>query len=227
MKIFKTVLVEDEKNNLDLLLHFIKKYCKNIEVIASCTTYDSALEVLKKEKPDLVFLDIVLDRDTSFDLLQELDDPRFHIIFTTAYDEYAIRAFKYNTVDYILKPIIIEELVAAVEKVSLKMDENTKSLDIGSIRNIAKTYNGKHPSNFIMISGMDRVDFIHPEEVIYLKSAGRYTEFHLKNKKRKIISSKSIGQYEHILDSIVFHRIHNSYLINLAHLVNINKRSGN
>ena len=93
---FKTVLVEDEKNNLELLNHFIKKYFKNIDVIASCSTYDQALSVLKTEEPDLVFLDIVLDRDTSFDLLQELGNPDFQIIFTTAYDEYAIRAFKYN-----------------------------------------------------------------------------------------------------------------------------------
>jgi two-component system LytT family response regulator len=226
MKMFKTVLVEDEKNNLDLLNHFIKKYCKNIDVIASCSTYDQALSVLKAEEPDLVFLDIVLDRDTSFDLLQELGNPDFQIIFTTAYDEYAIRAFKYNTIDYLLKPIIIEELVAAVNKVAEKINEN-KTLDMGSIKNISQSFNTKHPANFIMISGMDRIDFIHPDEVVYLKSTGRYTEFYLKDKKRKITSSKPIGEYENILDQDVFYRIHNSFLINLAQLININKRAGN
>ena len=125
-----------------------------------------------------------------------------------------------------LKPIIIEELVAAVEKVSLKIKE-TNGLDMESIKKISQTYTGKHPSNFIMISGMDRVDFIHPEEVVYLKSAGRYTEFYLKDKKRKVTSSKPLGEYEHVLDPIVFYRIHNSYLINLAQLININKRAGN
>lgn len=223
---FKTVLVEDEKNNLDLLNHFIKKYCKNIDVIASCSTYDQALSVLKAEEPDLVFLDIVLDRDTSFDLLQELGNPDFQIIFTTAYDEYAIRAFKYNTIDYLLKTIIIEELVAAVNKVAEKINEN-KTLDMGSIKNISQSFNTKHPANFIMISGMDRIDFIHPDEVVYLKSTGRYTEFYLKDKKRKITSSKPIGEYENILDQDVFYRIHNSFLINLAQLININKRAGN
>ena len=223
---FKTVLVEDEKNNLDLLNHFIKKYCKKIDVIASCSTYDQALSVLKAEDPDLVFLDIVLDRDTSFDLLQELGNPDFQIIFITAYDEYAIRAFKYNTIDYLLKPIIIEELVAAVNKVAEKINEN-KTLDMGSIKNISQSFNTKHPANFIMISGMDRIDFIHPDEVVYLKSTGRYTEFYLKDKKRKITSSKPIGEYENILDQDVFYRIHNSFLINLAQLININKRAGN
>ena len=223
---FKTVLVEDEKNNLDLLNHFIKKYCKNIDVVASCSNYDQALSVLKAEEPDLVFLDIVLDRDTSFDLLQELGNPDFQIIFTTAYDEYAIRAFKYNTIDYLLKPIIIEELVAAVNKVAEKINEN-KTLDMGSIKNISQSFNTKHPANFIMISGMDRIDFIHPDEVVYLKSTGRYTEFYLKDKKRKITSSKPIGEYENILDQDVFYRIHNSFLINLAQLININKRAGN
>ncbi|MDB9821813.1 LytTR family DNA-binding domain-containing protein [Flavobacteriaceae bacterium] len=194
--------------------------------MASCSTYDQALSVLKAEEPDLVFLDIVLDRDTSFDLLQELGKPDFQIIFTTAYDEYAIRAFKYNTIDYLLKPIIIEELVAAVNKVAEKINEN-KTLDMGSIKNISQSFNTKHPANFIMISGMDRIDFIHPDEVVYLKSTGRYTEFYLKDKKRKITSSKPIGEYENILDQDVFYRIHNSFLINLAQLININKRAGN
>ena len=184
------------------------------------------MSVLKAEEPDLVFLDIVLDRDTSFDLLQELGNPDFQIIFTTAYDEYAIRAFKYNTIDYLLKPIIIEELVAAVNKVAEKINEN-KTLDMGSIKNISQSFNTKHPANFIMISGMDRIDFIHPDEVVYLKSTGRYTEFYLKDKKRKITSSKPIGEYENILDQDVFYRIHNSFLINLAQLININKRAGN
>ncbi len=168
----------------------------------------------------------MLDRDTSFDLLQELGNPDFQIIFTTAYDEYAIRAFKYNTIDYLLKPIIIEELVAAVNKVAEKINEN-KTLDMGSIKNISQSFNTKHPANFIMISGMDRIDFIHPDEVVYLKSTGRYTEFYLKDKKRKITSSKPIGEYENILDQDVFYRIHNSFLINLAQLININKRAGN
>ena len=81
-----------------------------------------------------------------------------------------------NTIDYLLKPIIIQELVAAVNKVAKKINEN-KTLDMGSIKNISQSINTKHPANFIMISGMDHIDFIHPEEVVYLKSTGRYTEF--------------------------------------------------
>ena len=222
MEIFKTIIVDDEQNNIDLMLHFVKNYCPNIDVIKTCLTYDDALVSLRKLNPDLVFLDIILDRDNSFMLLNELKQHTFKIIFTTAYDEYAIRAFKYEAVDYILKPVIIEDLIRSIDKV--------KQISILKNQQITKLSNkiiGRHPSNFITISGMDKVEFFLPDEIIYLTSSGRYTELYVVERKRKITTSKAIGEFENVLDDGVFYRIHNSHIINLNHLKYIDKKGGN
>ncbi len=226
MKKLRTILVDDEKNNLDLLHYFIKKNCPSLEIVAQCITYDQAKETLENTDFDLVFLDILLDRETSFHLLEHIEKTSFHIIFTTAYDEYAIKAFRYNAADYLLKPIVISELVEAVERIEKHISKN-ELLHNDQIRQLSETILGKQPLNYLTVSGMDRVDFMQLEDIVYLKSAGRYTEFYLKDKKRKIISSRPIGEYETMLSKEHFYRIHNSYLINLNALININRRAGN
>ena len=102
MNKLRAILIDDEKNNLDLLSHFVKKYCLDVEIVSECLTYQDALIDIDELKPDLLFLDIVLDENTAFDLLKEVKFKKYNIIFTTAYDEYAINAFKYNTTDYLL-----------------------------------------------------------------------------------------------------------------------------
>lgn len=222
----KTILVDDEKNNLDLLTHYIQKYCSELEIIACCLTYDEAIKSISLLNPDLVFLDIVLDRDTSFDLLEELPRLNFQIVFTTAHSEYALEAFKFNTVNYLLKPIEIKDLVSTVDDIIVQKKEK-QILSKEQIKALSNSISEEHPINFITISGMDRVDFIHPSDIIYIRSSGRYSEFFLRDKKRKVLSSKAIGEYESKLDKSLFYRIHNSYLINLSHLININKKAGN
>ena len=174
----------------------------------------------------MCFLDILLDRDNSFHLLENLEKTSFHIIFTTAYDEFAIKAFRYNATDYLLKPIVIDELVKAVDRVEEQIHKK-EFVHREQIKRLSESILKKQPLNYLTVSGMDRVDFIQPEDIIYLKSAGRYTEFYLQDKKRKIISSRPIGEYETILPQDRFYRIHNSFLINLGALININKKAGN
>ena len=180
----KTILVDDEQNNLDLLAHFIEKYCKNIDIVARCVTYDEALEALKTMEFDLVFLDIVLDRDTSFDLLEELDKINFHIVFCTAYDEYAVRAFKYNTIDYLLKPVVIDELVKAVDRSIDRIQSGSFSQhDVFS--QLSTMVNQQRLQSSMVISNMDSVTIINPLEILYFQSSGRYTEIHVLNQKSR------------------------------------------
>lgn len=226
MKKLRTILVEDEKNNMDLLSYFIKKNCPSVEIIAKCTTFNEAEEVVHTTDFDLLFLDIHLGKDNSIRILEKFDVMPFHVIFTTAYDEYAVKAFRFNATDYLLKPIIVHDLIDAVNRVGEQIHKQ-EFLDREQLDQLSKTILGKQPMNFITVSGMDRVDFIQPDDIVYLKSAGRYTEFYLKDKKRKIISSRPIGAYETMLEEEHFYRIHNSYLINLNELININKRAGN
>ncbi len=225
MKKLSTIIVDDEQNNIDVLEHFIHKYCPELEIIATCTTYDKALEVLTSQESDLVFLDIMLDRNTSFDLLGELNEVDFQIIFTTAYDEYAIKAFDFNAVAYLLKPIVIDDLTVAVERSKERM-QNKVFIDKDQINYLSQSITEVKTSNFVIVSGMDKVDFLNPDEIICLKSSGRYTQFILKDAARQVVSSKSIGEYEDTLSKTAFFRIHNSYLINLSHIISIDKKGG-
>ena len=159
-------------------------------------------------------------------MLKEVGHLDFQIIFTTAYDEYAIKAFQYNTVDYLLKPIIIEDLRKTIDRV---IEKHNAKVEFGpeQLHNLSQSLLGRHPSNLILISGMDRVNLLDPNEVIYCKSSWRYTEFYMKDKKYPITSSKTLGQYEKTLDPIYFYRIHNTFIVNLLHLDNINKKARN
>ena len=111
------IIVDDEQKNIDLLFHFIQKYVPEVRVLDRCLTYEDALHSITHIQPQLLFLDILLDDKNAFDLLKEVGHLDFQIIFTTAYDEYAIKAFQYNTVDYLLKPIIIEDLRKTIDRV--------------------------------------------------------------------------------------------------------------
>lgn len=151
----------------------------------------------------MCFLDILLDRDNSFHLLENLEKTSFHIIFTTAYDEFAIKAFRYNATDYLLKPIVIDELVKAVDRVEEQIHKK-EFVHREQIKQLSESILKKQPLNYLTVSGMDRVDFIQPEDIIYLKSAGRYTEFYLQDKKRKIISSRPQENTKQYYRKIVF-----------------------
>lgn len=125
-----------------------------------------------------------------------------------------------------MKPIVIDDLIKAVHRVEEQIHKK-EFIDQENIKQLSETILKKQPLNYLTVSGMNRVDFIQPDDIVYLKSAGRYTEFFLQDKKLKIISSRPIGEYETILPQDRFYRIHNSYLINLSALININKRAGN
>ncbi|MBL6669611.1 MAG: response regulator [Flavobacteriaceae bacterium] len=194
----KTLIIEDEKNNADLLAHFLNKYCPTIEVIGIAYSKDEAILEIEKEQPDLLFLDIILDIDTAFDLLEEINYYLIQIIFVTAFDEYALRAFRYNAVDYLLKPLQIDDLVAAVNRVQERR-ENQEFFTQEQIQNLSQTIIGRSPLKFVAISNIDKVNFVKNEDILYCKSSGRYTEFYLTNKQR-LVASKSLGEYEAALD---------------------------
>ena len=159
-------------------------------------------------------------------MLENLNQLNFQIIFTTAFDEYAIQAFKYKTVDYLLKPIVIEDLIDAVARAEERIKQNSLASQ-GELNQLSKNLVGRNPFELLVVSGMNKVDFIRQEEVIYLKSSGRYTEFRFTDVNRSVLATKPLGEFERTLNQVKFYRIHNSYIINLHHLVKINKIAGN
>jgi two-component system LytT family response regulator len=219
----KTIIVEDEINNLNLLSHFLKKYCPEVELIASCQTKDVGVKLINQLKPDLVFLDVVLEENTAFELLEEIENKELNVIFVTAFDEYALKAFRTHAIDYLLKPLQIDELIEAVKRV--KEQDSETSLLVEDKKGLVEKFINKG-NKYVIISNIDKVSFIKNEEIIYCKSSGRYTEFFLANGK-KLVASKSLGEYESVLNPQLFFRIHKSYIVNLDKIVNINKKAGN
>lgn len=220
------VIIDDEINNVDLLVHFINQYCPQINVVGKAITKEEGIALTNQLKPQILFLDIMLNEGNGFDLLDNITYKKSKIIFITAYSEYAIKAFKYNAVDYLLKPIEIDELITAVDKACLAI-ENNEFTEPTQVKNLKKIVtNNKLPISLIAIPSADKIDFIKVEDIIYIKSQGRYSIFNLKDSKQ-IVATKNLGEYENLLDTNTFFRIHNSYLINLTKVTSINKTGGN
>lgn len=225
MKKISAVIVDDEINSVKLLTRFVEKYCPEIEIVGKAYTKEDAINVINREQPEILFLDIKLDVGLSFDLLNELTNNKSKIIFVTAYNEYAVKAFKYNAIDYILKPINIDELIVAVKNAieDIKKEIYTNQEQLNRTQN--SIVENKYDFNFIAIPTVKRIDFINISDIVYLKSDGRYTFLHLNNDKN-IIASKNLGEYENTLNPSVFFRIHKSYLANLNFITSIFKSDG-
>ncbi|WGK64218.1 LytR/AlgR family response regulator transcription factor [Croceiramulus getboli] len=219
-------IVDDEQDNVDLLKHFISKYCPSVKVEGCATTRADAEKHLQKKLPDILFLDVILDEGTGFDLLEHIDYQKTQIIFVTAYDEFAIKAFKYNAVDYVLKPIEISELIMAVEHAKQKNSTKhyVKQNQLETLINAISSE--KISQEFIAVPTTERIEFLKTSEIMYCAADGKYTTFYMDNGE-EFVSSRNIGEYDALLDDRNFYRIHNSYLVNLNYVDNINKAAGN
>jgi len=206
------------------LTHFIKKYCPEIELVGSCQNKKDGITLIDTLKPDLVFLDIVLEEHNAFELLEEINNKNIKIIFVTAFDKFALKAFRYHAVDYLLKPIQIDELINTVKNISDQIKNEKNSLE-NELKQFSQSFKNSN-QKYVIISNVDKVSFVKYEDIIYCKSSGRYTEFFL-TENRKLLASKSIGEYERVLNPHFFFRIHKSYVVNLDQVLSINKKTGN
>lgn len=219
---YTCVIIDDEISNLKLLKHFIANLLPNLKIIGEANNVEEGISTIISVKPEILFLDIQLNDKNAFDILNNLDLGEFEIIFVTAYEDYALKAFKYNAIDYVLKPIIIDDLVLATNKCIRRIEEK-KSFLIKE-HNLEKK-KASCSSKFLSIPSINKVNLIKVEDIIFCKSDGRYTSFYLKNNE-EIIACKNLGQFEEILDDTLFFRIHHSYIINLNHLISITKKAG-
>lgn len=216
----KAVIVDDELNGIEFLQYSLERNCPEVEVCGTFSLPLEALERVPELKPDILFVDVEMPRMNGFELVEKVSFPGLHIIFTTAYNEFALKAFRVSATDYLLKPIDTNELQEAVKKViALTKEESApvqELLDfIRSQKNIKK----------ISVSTDKGIHFLEPEDIIYLQSEGSYTHFFLQED-RKLLSSKPIGEYEEILNDKGFFRIHHSSIINVQHLSKYIRQDG-
>jgi len=206
------VIIDDEKKCVSLLKHLIENHCSDINVVGEAESAAQGLQVIQQHKPDLVFLDIEMPDKTGFELLKSLPEINFDLIFTTAYNHYAIKAIRFSALDYLLKPVDLDELKNALARVYKK---HQKTGQQQSVEVLMSNIKSKQP-NFsrISLSTQDGLVILHVDEIIYCEASGTYTIFYLKNRE-KIIVSKTLKEYEELLKDHSFFRVHNSFLINL------------
>ncbi|MDH5474353.1 MAG: LytTR family DNA-binding domain-containing protein [Cyclobacteriaceae bacterium] len=217
------IVIDDERKGRNLLANVISKYCPEVEVIGEAENIKKAYEVINNTHPDLVFLDIEMPNGNGFDLLKKFSDINFDIIFTTAYDHYAIKAIKYSALDYLLKPIDIDDLQVAVKKVVRKRNKPTNINE--SIEVLLSSLNGKKITNKIGIPDHEGVSLVEIKDIIRCQSSSNYTIIYLSDGS-KITSTRTLKEYDHLFNGMPFMRVHNSNLINLHHIKRFVKGDG-
>lgn len=219
----RTIIVDDEPKNVRILNRLLTDFCVGINIIGSAGDANTAFELISKLKPDIVFLDIEIPNGNAFDLLDKLMPISFEIIFITAFESYSLKAFKYSALDYLLKPVSIVDLQNAVSKAKNNSYSKNVNLQVKSLlHNINSASIGKQK---IAIQTLDGFELVKEEEVIRLEAKGNYTEIILKDKS-KLLASKSIKDFEDILNTDIFFRIHNSHIVNLNFIKKYHKGRG-
>lgn len=205
------IIVDDELKSRESLKILLEEFCDNVTVKALCQDVAEAVQAIQQYKPDVVFLDIQLQRETGFDLLTQLGDFDFEVIFTTAYAEYAIKAFKFAAIDYLLKPIDIEELKRALSKVDKRMNDSIALRLQQLMQNLKNTSSENYK---LALPTTDGLVFVKMQDILYCEASSNYTEITVMDGKKYIVS-RTLKEYEDMLGEHSFYRIHNSYLINL------------
>jgi two-component system LytT family response regulator len=212
----KAVIIDDEKHSIETLALKLEKFCPQVSIMAKFIDSEEGLEFLRENKPDLLFLDIEMPRLNGFELLERLEEVAFDVIFTTAYDEFGIRAIKFSALDYLLKPVQAQELQQAVEKHANKSQHNISSSQLEVLFSNIKGNNKGKPGK-IALATKERIEFVSPDEIVVCTSDSNYTMVYLSNGKKKLIS-RTLKDFEQLLGEFNFFRPHHSHLVNLSHV---------
>jgi two-component system LytT family response regulator len=217
------MLIDDEPNATEALTNMLRMTCPDVEVIATANDAQHGLEQLRTITPDLLFLDIQMPHMTGFELLEKLGKFNFSVIFSTAYDQYALQAFKVSAVDYLLKPIDLDELEAAVAKVRERMHASTQP-DLSALERLFQQVQKAEPQRIALPIG-EGLQFIQVADIVRLESDSNYTTFYMVNRE-KLLISRTMGHFEAILPKQNFFRVHHSHLINLDQISRYLKTDG-
>lgn len=211
----RAVVIEDEEHSRKMLMEMLQEHSRQITVVAEADSVKTGLAAIAEQKPQLVFLDIELQSETSFEILEKLPEINFELIFTTAFDHYALKAIKFCAIDYLLKPIDLNELKVAVAKAEKRLNREylNKNLEV-LLHNIKS---GSQNNHRIALSTLEGLLFVSVSDIIYCESSGPYTHFIFKHAD-KIVTSRHLKEYEELLSGYDFFRIHKSYLVNLQEI---------
>lgn len=216
---YKAIIIDDEEMARALLQGMVTEYCPNIEIVDSCKDLPCGVKSIRKNKPDIVFLDIEMPGHSGLELLDFFNENEvnFSIIFVTAYNRYAIQAFKLSAVDYLLKPIETEDLIQAVTMFEKQKDKKNYTVLKDNLSSRSKK---------IGLNNVSSITFVELDDILFFKADGSYTEVFLKEEKI-IVTSKSLKHFENTLsDNSGFYRCHKSYIVNINHISEYVKSDG-
>ena len=213
----KVGIIDDEKDALESLELILNEFFNDILVVGKAQNFEDAISLITGNDLDVIFLDIEMPEADGFDIIKHINTEKTFVVFVTAYNQYALRAFRANAIDYVLKPIDISVLKSSVERIKTRI-QNNEFPDISELAN--KLY--KSPK--ISISSMEGIEYINLEDIILIEADKSYSIFHLSD--RTIISSKNLKYYSDKIKDDAFYRPHNSYLVNLNHVVRYEYKDG-
>ena len=216
MNYIKTILVDDEPRGLTSLQKLLQMNCADVEIISCCSSALEAKEKIEQLKPHLIFLDIAMPEKNGFELLTEMPEINFEIIFVTAYNNYMTQAFHFSAVDYLLKPVDDDLLVEAVKRVVKRIEEKTGGQHIETfLHNIQHKAGSKKMK--LCIPSLKGFQVVEIHDIVYCEASSNYTNFYFTNR-ASICASKPIHEYEDLLEDCNFVRIHKSFMVNLEHV---------
>lgn len=209
----KCIIVDDEQNSRETLRYLLQAVAPEVIILAEAKNTEQAKNFIEKLQPDLVFLDINMPGQTGIEFLESLEQPAFHVIFITAYNEYAVKAFRLNAIDFLLKPVDPDELEHAIKKVQANK-QPLLSEQLSGIKGNLQTHKNIER---LALPTAEGIHFIPLTDIIWMESMGAYTKFHVVNQK-PVVVSKVLKEYEELLQGFPFSRVHQSSLINLNHI---------
>lgn len=216
------IIVDDEQNCIESLAFDLKKHCPEIVIVDTCASPKQGLLAIRKHHPDLVFLDVQMPWMNGFEMLEVLDEINFVIIFITAHDQFAAKAFRLSAIDYLLKPVDVNDLKEAVKKAGEKIGRQAGR---DNINNLLHNINNPETQQRIAFAGREGFEFVEIASIIYAQAEGAYTHVFLTGKK-KIIVSRTLSDIEEMLPASKFQRIHHSTLVNINHVTHFFKTDG-
>ncbi len=210
----RAILIDDEKNSIEMLEWLLANYCPDVSILATCSSAEEGIQMIHKYQPDVVFLDIEMPKMNGFDMLEKIGNITFEIVFTTAYDHFAVRAFKYAALNYLLKPIDPDELKLTVGRLSTKKAAPGKEQMDLLFQHLLQKNNQVER---IALSTNDGLLFVQTRNITYCKAESNYTQVALMDG-QKILVARTLKEIDETLSGKDFFRIHNSYLVNLNHI---------
>ena len=218
----KAIIIDDEQDAVCSLETMLMEYCDNVNIVGKAYSASEGIIKIRANNPDIVFLDIEMPDGPGFDVLESVPKNHFDIIFITAHSEYAVRAFKYSATDYLLKPVKIEELRNAVDRVMYQRE--SAQLPIHNYNILMENLQQEIPTK-IAIPSDKGLEYLLLDDIILIEAMGSYSKIFMRNRK-KILVSKGLYEFQEILDINSFFKVHKSFLINLRHVQQYIKKSG-